>query len=404
MKFQIGAADFSQLAKRAAQFAAHSSDINPGLSLVAVSVSDVGTLRMRAHTADSGVSVMHKLSEDGFEPGSAAFEVKHLEKIVAVVPPRSTVSVRVGSGPKASVRAGSLSLNVPKASIDEFFPLPKPPADGEWFKVPAKDVVDVARRVTWSMCSDGSRPHLAGVHLCASWSESSDGSLFSRVSPGIVPEGVDVVVRGDTLTRLRSMVEAERELSTLVDANRIWFRGNGWAMFSSMITDRYPNVSVVYFPRDAAAREHVAGNAKFPLHHVYVNRAELLAAVRRITSVSISSEESKVGAGMAMDMRDGGELHVCSDYPFNDLSQSIMVDDVIAWSEGSVTAADVSGFQSLEEVAFYAKYVSMALEAMSADVVRVMWADPVGGQKLPIQFQDDDINMSALVSPRRRGY
>ena len=54
MKFEIDAAEFSRLAKRTAQFAAHNSDINPGLGLVLIDVSDSGTLRMRAHTTDAG--------------------------------------------------------------------------------------------------------------------------------------------------------------------------------------------------------------------------------------------------------------------------------------------------------------------------------------------------------------
>lgn len=403
MRFEIDAAEFSRLAKRAAQFASHGSDINPGLSLVLIDVSESGLLRMRAHTSDSGVVVTHRLVKDsGFEPGVAAMEVAHLEKIVGVVPPRTSVVVAVGDGPKASIRAGSLALNVPRADSDNFFPLPKP-GGGDWFDVPAAKVVDVARRTSWSMCSDGSRPQLAGVHLCPSWSESTDGSLFARVSPGIVPPGVDVVVRGETLSRLRTMVETERELSTLVDGNRIWFRGDGWATFSLLITDRFPNTSPVFFARDEQARAHVIGDSSFPLHHVYVSRGEMLEAVRRITGVSIANEERKIGAGVVMDVTEG-QLHLRSDYPFNDLSQSIIVDEVIAWSEGSVTAADVSGFQSLSRVALYAKYVSMALDALSCDVVRVVWADPFNGQSLPVQFQDDESEMSALVSPRRRGH
>ena len=399
MQLTLPVGRFSVLAKQALQFAEAGRGVDPGLSLLHLQVTDKGLLRMSAHDVSSGVRVMTKVGDP--RPGELAIGSDQLDKLVAILPDSGDVLLQKVSEARARVTVGvRLRMDVPIHKPDQFLPLPKAPEDG-WFEIVERQVDNVIRRCLWATCGDESRPALSGVHLIADRSESTDGQIMSRLTPGIVPKGVDVVVPSESWQRLRSFVEAgTKTMRMCVEPNRIWMRSGTWAVYSQLVAGSFPGTGDIVFEVDGDNIHHV-GEQPMRVHSIKTNRHELLSVVKRIGGASVSQEERKIGASVAFDLRDDQYLHLVSNYPFDDVTNSIIVDERVDWAEDSVTMGDTSGFERLREVGIYHYYMRMALTALSSDVIKIMWADASIIGSMPMQFHDENAGVVSLVMPRR---
>lgn len=400
MQLTMKVGDFEALVKRVIQFAARGRDIHPGFRLVRVEVTDSGRVRVSAHNAQAGARA--STAAVASEPGVIAVTADHLGKIIGILPkgPGQDVVLKVGRGPKVQVACQHVRLAVPRAEVEDFPPQPQPPAADAWYPVLGQRLLDVIKRLLWAMCRDMSRPQLAGVHLAPGHSETCDGFLTARLAPGLVPAGREAVVPGDTWHNLRAFVGKDDELRMAIDDDRrIWFRGRDWAVFSTLIHGQYPDMGPFIFAVDADGYHHI-GDKRLRVHSIRLNRKEVIATVSRIIGASVSQEEKSFGASVKFEMRDGS-LHLVSHYPIDDMSNSIIVDERVDWAEDSIVADDLSGFDAMSGIGLYSTYMKMALESLSSDLVRVMWAEPLEQGFAPVQFHDDDAGMKALVMPRR---
>lgn len=399
MRITLPVADLDRLAKRALHFAGRGRDISPDYQLLLIEVTDSGVLRLSAQNAGAGAVVMTKIGD--YEPGSVSIPSEQIDKVVNLLPRGSEkVTLTAGRGPKAKITVGTMRLNVPTRPGEEFPSLPKPPKDG-WFEVEDRALEAVIKRTLWAMCKDETRPTLAGVCMKHDCTVSTDGHMLAELKPGIMPKGMQVVVPGEAWNKLRAFVgDGDAMKMTVEDGRRIWLRSKQWAVFTTLIAGNFPDTSHMIFNVDDKGLHHFNEEQSVRVHWVHVNRHETLSVVKRIVSASVSQEEKKIGASVSFDMREG-ELHLVSHYPFEDLSNSIIVDDVIDWVEGSVTADDMSGFDALKGIGLYSTYMKMALESLSSDVIRLLWAEPKKDVFTPVQFRDEDAGMNALVMPRR---
>jgi DNA polymerase III sliding clamp (beta) subunit (PCNA family) len=400
MKLTLAVKSFELLAKRALQFASKGKDISPGYGLLHIEITESGSLRLSAHNAGAGTKV--SMQVDTFEPGIIALSAEHVDKIIGILPKGrgAELSMSSGRGPKVKFSVGTVKMSLPKAEVDDFPPLPRPPKDG-WFEVSDHQLSEVIKRTLWAMCKDESRPALSGVHLCHETSETTDGHMMAHKRPGFLPKGKSVVVPGEAWHKLRSFIE-DKDIAlrmSIQDDRRVWLRAKDWAVFTTLIAQNYPDMSPLAFDIDGGGWHEIDGK-KIRVHWIHLNRQETLAAVRRIVGASVSQEEKKIGAAVKFEVRDGS-LHLVSHYPFDDLSNSILVDEKVDWGEGSITVDDMSGFEALAGIGLYSTYMKMALESLSSNIVRVMWAESRGDNFMPVQFHDDDVGMKSLVMPRR---
>jgi hypothetical protein len=399
MKFKIPVARFTVLAQRVLPFAASGQSIDPGFGLLHVAVLDKGLLRLSAHDPTAGARVMVKVTD--FEPGAVALNSAQLDKLASILPDHGDMVVSTLSDARLRVDVGAhLRMDVPMRAESDCVPFPKPPTDG-WFQVEEKRLRDVIKRCLWATCKDETRPAFAGVSLTSERSMATDGHVMSCLRPGLVPAGVAVVVPGDSWTRLVPLVEAStKKLGMCVEPNRVWFRGDDWAVSSQLIATSFPKTDDMIFDVDGDNIHHV-GETAMRVHSILVNRAEALDVVKRIGGASVSQDARKIGASVAFELRDGEHLHFVSNYPFEDVGNSILVDERVDWSEDSVSVANPAGFVRLRDIGIYSYYMRMALSSLSSDVIKIMWADgPLLGN-MPMQFHDEREGIVALVMPRR---
>lgn len=399
MQLTIPAGQFMNLATKALQFSARGRGIDPGLSLVHVQVTAKGIVRMSAHDASAGARVMSR-PVSKFEPGSFALVSEQLDRLTSTL--SSTGDLHFGPivASKIRVRHGRMRMELPIRVPDDFPPMPVPPADG-WFEVDAVAVSNVIRRCLWSMCKNDSRPMLSGVHLTSDYSESTDGQMVSRLTPGLVGEGQQAVVPGESWHKMNAVVEGNQKLRMCVETNRVWLRSRDWVVYSMLIGGQFPNIDSIIFDVDDDGVHFADGKpTQTRVCWVHANRHDMLAVVKKIVGVSTSQEEKKVGAAVSFHMEDG-VLHFVSHYPVEDLSQSIIVDEPVDWAEGSVTADDTSGFAWLRNIGINGQFMRWALSSMSSDVIKVMWAEGECIGKMPMQFHDEAAGIVAAVMPRR---
>lgn len=402
MRLTTSVSRFERLTKRALQFAGRGKDVVEGYRLLHVEITGKGQLRISAQSAAAGAKVLDTLEPGSFEPGSFSVVCDHIDRCISLLPRDKPLKLTAGKGPKAKIEVGSVKLSIPTRPGEDFPPLPRPPSDG-WFQVTDRQLSDVINHTLWAMCRDESRPALGGVHLTHELSETADGHMMARKSPGFMPKDRSVVVPGDAWEKLRAFVDGkDTPLRMAVeDERRVWLRGQNWAVFSTLIHQQFPNMGAFVFDVDGDGWHWFDNENKILVHWIHVNRSEALAAVRRIAGASVSTSEKKIGASVKFEVRDGN-LHLISHYPLDDVSESIVVDEQIDWGEGSVTAADMSGFDALDGIGVYSDYMRRALDSLSSDLVRVMWAAPMPNiGYVPVQFHDEKIGMKAMVMPRR---
>ena len=217
MKLTLPVSAFEQLAKRALQFAGKGKDINPDYHLLHFELKENGRLRLSAQNAAAGAKVMMTISDPKAIPGSISIPSLQVDKVIGLLPggSGSNLTITTGRGSKAKFECGKIKMSLPTRPAEDFPPLPYPPKTG-WFDVTGEGINEVIRRVLWSMCKDDTRPALSGVHLVHEASETTDGHMIARKTPGIVPSGCEVVIPGDAWNKLRALVVDEKETLSMI--------------------------------------------------------------------------------------------------------------------------------------------------------------------------------------------
>ena len=384
MRLKLPAPSFSQLARAVLQFVAKGAALEPGLGLVRVDVGEGLRLRLTAQDMVVGARVLSDREYEG-EAGTIVVSAHHLDRVVSILPDSGDLELSVGEQLRLVV--GRMVVDVPLRAVDDFVPMPQVPRD-EWFDVSEASLADVVKRALWAVAEGEQRPILAGVNLCARCSQATDGYKFVSLSPGLMPQGHNIIVPTSSWQSLRALVSDSKEMLKMrVEHNRLWLRAPGWMAYTLLVAGNYPDTSPLLLePHDG-------------VHSISVNRHEVLSIVRHIGASSIDNPKAKMGAGVCFDYRGDG-LHLVAQHTNDAVATSIGVDEVANWAEGTVTDGDVAAFDCLRNVDFYHEYVKRALESLPSDVVTVIWAGGADIGGMPLQFHDER-GVVAMVMPRR---
>jgi hypothetical protein len=278
-------------------------------------------------------------------------------------------------------------------------PAQLPEMPESWVDMPTKTLATVVERVAWAQDTE-QRPTLAGVNLTQAASEATNTHVFARAFPGII--GGDLPVFIPNIGYMRPFLDDDKVVKIAADDRWLWVRGKKWRTFLRRTESAFPDTTPLIFA--PAATEHVGFNGqKVRVHSIVLRRSDLLAAVARVGATSVTEDEKRIGAAMRFDMREGGELHVVSNYPIEIINQTIVVDEILPWRSGSVTPDDVAPFAALRHTAIYGVYLRRALQAMRGETVRMLWTDdPVS---CPPQWQDgnEKEGLHVAIAVRRVG-
>lgn len=384
MHFTMVAGHFLNLARQVLQFVGHG--IDPGFGLVDIRAGDKGRVRFRAQDMSAGAVAMSSALVS--ETGNAVVAQEHLDRMTSILPSAGGETVFETRGSELRVVCGRLRLAMPVRAADEFPDFPRP-GPLTWFPVKNGDLSRVVEHLLWAVCRDDSRPALAGVHLTPQCSEASDGFVMAHLCPGIVTAG-QVVVPGDVWSKLRFFVAPDdRDVNMALEPNRVHFKTSSWLVSASLISSSYPQTRGWVYEPDADGN-HFMGQKVMKVHWIFVNRHEALEVLRRVSGASVTKDEEKLGATMRMNVDEKGELHFIAH------GQTLAVDDVVGWAEGSVQAQDLSPFLALGRLGISAPGARSALSHLKSDVVKIMWA----GDGDSVQFHDESEGLAMVTMPR----
>ena len=391
MRFKMPSGLFAQLSKKALQFRGRRTDSHPGYGLALIEVTKKGLMRISVGSPESGVRVVHKLTD--YEAGKAAVDLEYFDRLTSHIPKEGSISVSL-EPPKMRIVAGSLRMDFPAFPEGDFMTMPRPPRDG-WIDIERSQISDIMNHVSWATASSDARPALAGVHLMGDRTEASNGHVMGTQFPGILPEGQDIVVGSEGLSNLTSLVSEDKTkiYKMFVDSRHFWIRGNGWASFLGLLNTKYPSTDGFIFEPDENNIHHVRGH-DIPVYEIKVNRLNAIAIARRISGTSVSNEQKEVGASARFIIIDG-RLHLKSHYAIEDLSRSIIVDEILDWAEGNFKGTEP--FEELSNLGLYAFYLKQSLEALESQVISIMWSK---GGTMPVQFQDHENGIVSTIMPR----
>ena len=378
MLLKIANKAFLSLLRQCLPFVGKGREVEPGLGSLHLEVRAPDQLRASAH--DTSAGIVAKMTIAGLQqPGVMVIDGAQLGRLATVIPDAGgELMLTTLSQAQARVVCGRLQLTMPIMPPEHFLPLPKPAAGIGWHSMSAAALDDVIAGVSWAVCRDGSRPIFEGIHLTPARSEAINGHMMAIMRPGLVP--VDVVVPGALCTRLRAFVTARSgDLKLAVEGNRIWIGSSSWAIYGQLLAGAFPNTEGMAFDLETDSE----------LSWMLLTRAEVMRVVRRIVSAATGCKED---VAVVCEWRDG-DLHLVSNYAFEDLSAAMIVDEVVGHEE-------VHGDRSqLRDRGLRAEYMLSALDSLRADKVLMVWAPTA--RSAPIQFHDNEHGLVAMVMPRR---
>jgi len=383
MRFTVPAARFSELTRRAMQFRHRGRDILPGYSLGSFVVKN-GQLRITVVSPNQATSL--RCDAKG-EDGELLMKLDLVDKMISFLPASGDLTISV-TGAQAKFAVGGVRMHTPVITNDQAIDMPKPPKDG-WKTMSASTLLDIVTRL-WSQ-DTGDRPHFAGIHFTGERAEATNTHAISRLTPG-VDFGRPVMVQN--MRVLQSFLYDGGDVSYALSGNWVWFRTKTWATCLLRYESDWPPTDAFLYPADVD--EHNGT----PIHKIFINRQEMLKACQRIAGMAVGEEEKKVGAGVSFDLRDDG-LHMVSNYPIENLAQTIVVDELIEWAEDTVKQEDLKPFESLRQMAIYGQYLRKTLEAMRGKIVRMCWGGDI--TKAFPQWQDTESQLRVAIAPRRIG-
>lgn len=402
MKATVSAAALTKAGRRVLQMR-RVTDTVPWSRMALVEVRDNGSVRLSVVNADGGA---REIVKDAVvkAPGSTSVNVDMLDRLFTVLPLDGEVSIEL-RGSTLVMACGRVKQSVPTQDPGHFdWPPGKPEL---WFDVDDGRLQTVLKSVLWATSEDPGRIQSNAVHMTHAASEATNGHVMAQVRPGLLPEGVKMLVPAEAWTRVKAFVEGRHggQLSMAVEQGRCWLRGESWIMFQRLLPEMsyYDLSRMAYAPDDDGNHYFNFGGREqsIRVHSIMVNREEVLTSCRHILSGAVTRDEKSTGAAVRVLVDDNGTMHLTSHYPSDIASRGIDVDEVVRWSQDSVGEDDLSPFSHLSGFCFYSLYMVKALSALSGDVVRMMWAEGTEGVPVPsIQFHGND-GAVALVSPRR---
>jgi DNA polymerase III sliding clamp (beta) subunit (PCNA family) len=380
MFLKLPTKQFLGLIRQALPFMGQGREVDPGLGFMLLEARENRLMRMSAHDARVGILVTSPVTES--QPGSLALGLAQVNRLNVVLSEGGETTLhRAPAQARAQVVCGLMKLEVPVMDPEYFLPMPKPAANVVWAPITVAILDDIITHVSWAACRDNSRPNLAGVHLSPECSEATNGQLMAIMRPGVT-KNIDVVIPSEVWHRLRGLVEARTgEVHLAVEGNRVWLRTRHWAVYGQLLTTTYPSTKGVAFDLEDSEICWLA-----------CERHSILSVVRHIIGASTGQDEKKVGAAVAFEFRDG-DMHLISAYPFDDLSTSMIVDEVVSCTQIKGDTAHLRG------LGLYSQYARWALEALSDEQVLMVWAP--ASRSAPVQFHDPKHGLVAMIMPRR---
>lgn len=399
MKATVSAARLTRAGRRVLQMR-RVTDTVPWSRMALVEARDNGSLRLSVVNADGGAREVVRGAEVK-SPGVVAVNVDMLDRLFTVLPLDGEVSVELRDSTLV-MASGRVRQRVPTGDPGHFnWPGGRPES---WFDVDDRRLQMVIRSVLWATSEDPGRVQSNAVHMTSAASEATNGHVGAQVRPGLVPEGVKLLVPAEAWTRVKTFVEGGK-MSMAVEPGRFWLRGDNWVMFQRLLPEMsYYDLSRMAYAPDDDGNHYLTFNGRehaMRVHSVLVNREEILTSCRHVLSGAVTSDERSMGSAVRFLVEDGGVMHATSYYPADIVSRGIDVDEVVRWSPDSVGEDDLSPFSHLSGFCFYSLYMVKALTALAGDVVKMTWAE--GTDRIPfpsLQFHGQD-GAVALVSPRR---
>lgn len=406
MKVKASSLAFGRAARRILQLR-KTNDVTPGAKSVAVRARGRG-LELATVNADGGA---HELVDATVEQdGELVVGMDMFDKLVSCIPQNGDVKLEA-VGAQMTAVSGRVRQRLPVSGIGLFQWPEIPGPEKTRFEIRDQALQDVIRSVIWATKDDPGRLQCWSVHMTDEASEATDTVVLARMTPGIMPAGVEIFVPADAWPRIRAFVDGRHEsMTAVVDGSLLWLDGGSWKLFQRLMPPmNYFGGMVgqlVYDPDGSGIHYQVLGGGreeKLRVFSILVNREELLTSCRHVQTASeVVTGERRMDGGVRFVLREDNRLAVVSHYPADSLV-GMEVDEEIRWSPSLVTESDTSPFSILSTVCFSSLYMVKALTAMNGDVVEMLWARSLSGASHPppLQFHDRDKKVKTMVGPRR---
>lgn len=398
MKAKIPADKLVDAGRRALQFRSRSGDLMPAHNNAVFRVLEKGVMTLDVSSPDGGARMAIPVTGHG--PGMVSVGIDYLDKLVSMLP-RGGVDLNIASSDRLlSFRGPGLHMTLPLVAVEGLTSLQQPKT---WWPVEDSELQRVVKSVLWAASDDPNMPKWSSIHLGEDGSEATDTKVMARIGKALVPPGSGVIVPAQAWVKLRAFIGGgEKNMRMSADLGSLWLRGADWCVWVRLTASQYTGLKPFVYAPDASGQFLFAGKEKTRVHWIYVQRQEMLGICKRILGGSVSADEKSLGAAVRVIVEpDGDEINLVSHYHSDIAGHGIHVEQVMSWQPGSVTRSDVSGLQFLNGVAFFSLYLTRALSALTADTVKVMWAEPVEGmQGMPMQIHDEKNSVAVVVMPR----
>jgi DNA polymerase III subunit beta len=279
------------------------------------------------------------------EPGRALLPGRLLAQLAARLP-EAPVEVG-GDAERLSINCGRATFEVRGMPVEDFPRLGAPAEDAPRGIVPAADLVRLAHQVSRAASADEARPVLTGV-----WFEGDAGALTAaatdsyRLAVRRMPwnDGVEV----SALIPARALAEAAKsagevggDVEIVFEEGRVSFVSSDRRLSTNLVEGTFPNYRQL-LPEDHETR-------------VVVDRAELIAALQRVSVVALGQANTPVH----LEFATGGVELTAGSQEIGDASESLPAE---------VDGDDIS-------IAFNPMFLLSGLEAIDVEQVLVELRD-----------------------------
>lgn len=306
----------------------------PITSHVLVAVTDAGA---SVAATDLEVYYLQRVGARMASPGAITVDARRLGDFVRELP-GDEVEIAACENGYVQVTSGKSRAKLTGLPAVEFPEFPAPTGKTVSWQVDGSELATAIALTAFSVADDGVRPAMAGLHFRTGPSglsiAATDGHRLSlREIPGVVCDEHRATVPRAAV-RIASKILSDQPVLATFGEQVVEFCDGTWVLRSRLIDAEYPDFSAVL-------------GTVAPVVEVEVSRAELLAAVRRVSIVT--SERSR---GLACRVSSGA-IHVSAVSPdHGEASES--VECLGQFVEGTT-----------ETIGFNAQFVADVLEAVS---------------------------------------
>ena len=237
--------------------------------------------KLALYATDLDTSIRTQLIVSSAEDGSVTLPAKKLVEIVRELQD-TTIEMNI-KDKKATMTCEQGNFQLTGMDSDEFPAFPEAPS-GETFKISQFALAKMIHKTLYCISKDETRPALQGVFWQIGEKKMSmvatDGHRLAKIV--MAKEGSDkvvkdVIVPAKALNQiLRLFGEQDADVEVCVTENQIIFSLGNTTLYSRLIEGPYPDYTQV-IPKDGI-------NDK----NLIVNREQLLAATRRVSTLSNS--------------------------------------------------------------------------------------------------------------------